>query len=208
MIYLKILSNAKKHIPFNGWNEKILSTVANDLKIPIGEIHALFPNNYIDLLKLYLEDSENKMFIDSKKINISNMKISKKIYEIILFRIKKNLNNNQLIRKTFIALSHPKNSLLGMTSLYKAFDNILFISGVYSSNFNYYTKRLILAGIYTSVLLFWLNDDSKNLKKTEKFLNKQLKKISFIGKIKRSIISFGENTPDILNLKKRFKSIF
>ena len=205
---LKILSNAKKHIPFNGWNEKILPTVANDLKIPIDEIHALFTNNYIDLLKLYLEDSENKMFIDSKKINISNMKISKKIYEIILFRIKKNLNNKQLIRKTFIALSHPKNSLLGMTSLYKAVDNIWFISGDYSSNFNYYTKRLILAGIYTSVLLFWLNDDSKNLKKTEKFLNKQLKKISFIGKIKRSIISFGENTPDILNLKKRFKSIF
>ena len=205
---LKILSSAKKHIPFDGWNEKIFSTVANDLKIPIGEIHALFPNNYIDLLKLYLEDSENKMFIDSKKINISNMKISKKIYEIIVFRIKKNLNNKQLIRKTFIALSHPKNSLLGMTSLYKAVDNIWFISGDYSSNFNYYTKRLILAGIYTSVLLFWLNDDSKNLKKTEKFLNKQLKKISFIGKIKRSIISFGENTPDILNLKKRFKSIF
>ena len=52
---LKILSKAKKHIPFDGWNEKIFSTVANNLKIPIDEIHALFPNNYIDLLKLYLD---------------------------------------------------------------------------------------------------------------------------------------------------------
>ena len=71
---LKILTSAKKHIPFDGWNEKIFSTVANNLKIPIDEIHALFPNNYIDLLKFYLEDSENKMLIDSKKLKISNDK--------------------------------------------------------------------------------------------------------------------------------------
>ena len=205
---LKILSKAKKHIPFDGWNEKIFSTVANNLKIPIDEIHALFPNNYIDLLKLYLEDSENKMLIDSKKLNISNMKINKKIYEIILFRIKKNLNNKQLIRKTFIALSSPKNSLLGMSSLYKTVDNIWFVAGDNSSDFNYYTKRLILAGVYTSVLLYWLNDDSKNLIKTENFLNKQLKKTSFIKKIKKSIINFSENTSSILNFKKRFKNIF
>ena len=205
---VKILSSAKKHIPFDGWNEKIFSTVANDLKIPIGEIHALFSNNYIDLLKLYLDDSENRMLKDSKKINFSNMKISKKIYEIIVFRIKKNLNNKQLIRKTFIALSHPKNSLLGMSSLYKTIDNIWFVAGDDSSDFNYYTKRLILAGIYTSVLLFWLNDDSKDLKKTENFLKKQLKKTLFIGKIKKSIINFSENNSSILNFKKKLKSIF
>ena len=205
---LKILTSAKKHIPFDGWNEKIFSTVANDLKISIDEIHALFPNNYIDLLKFYLEDSENKMLIDSKKLKISNMKINKKIYEIILFRIKKNLNNKQLIRKTFIALSSPKNSLLGMSSLFSIVDNMWFVAGDNSSDFNYYTKRLVLAGVYTSVLLYWLNDDSKNLIKTENYLNKQLKKTSFIKKIKKSIINFSNNTSDILNFKKRFKSNF
>ena len=205
---LKILTSAKKHIPFDGWNEKIFSAVANDLKISIDEIHALFPNNYIDLLKFYLEDSENKMLIDSKKLKISNMKINKKIYEIILFRIKKNLNNKQLIRKTFIALSSPKNSLLGMSSLFSIVDNMWFVAGDNSSDFNYYTKRLVLAGVYTSVLLYWLNDDSKNLIKTENYLNKQLKKTSFIKKIKKSIINFSNNTSDILNFKKRFKSNF
>jgi len=205
---LKILSNAKKHIPFDGWNEKILSTVANDLKIPINEIHALFPKNYRDLLELYLEDSESKMLIDCKKLNISNMKIDKKIYEIIFFRIKKNLNNKELIRKTFFALSLPKNSLLGISSLYKTVDNIWFLAGDNSLDFNFYTKRLILAGIYTTVLLYWFNDDNKDLKRTKSFLIKQIKRTSFIKKIKNSIVNVGGNTSNILNLKKRFKSIY
>jgi len=84
----------------------------------------------------------------------------------------------------------------------------LITYGLQQAMINYYTKRLILAGIYTSVLLFWLNDDSKNLKKTENFLKKQLKKTLFIGKIKKSIINFSENNSSILNFKKKLKGIF
>ena len=105
-------------------------------------------------------------------------------------------------------MSLPKNSLLGISSLYKTVDNIWFLAGDNSLDFNFYTKRLILAGIYTAVLLYWFNDDNKDLKRTKSFLIKQIKRTSFIKKIKNSIVNVGENTSNILNLKKRFKSIY
>ena len=46
-------------------------------------------------------------------------------------------------------------------------------------------KRIILSGVYTSTLLFWINDESNELKNTEDFLDRRLKDVLKIGKFKK-----------------------
>ena len=43
---------------------------------------------------------------------------------------------------------------------------------------------MILSGVYSSTLLYWINDDSKDSKDTEKFLDRRLNDVSKIGKLK------------------------
>ena len=69
--------------------------------------------------------------------------------------------------------------------LYRTCDEIWRVSGDTSNDFSFYTKRLILSGVYTSTLLFWINEDSNNFENTEKFLDRRLKNVSSIGKIKK-----------------------
>ena len=69
--------------------------------------------------------------------------------------------------------------------LYKIADEIWFLSGDNSTDFNFYSKRLILMNIYVATFSFFVFDKSKGLKKTEEFLNKQIKLVLSFGKIKR-----------------------
>ena len=198
---LEILGVAKKIVPYDGWNENIIQSISNESNISVVEIHSLFPNNYKDLLKFYLRDTDIKMIEKVKKINLDKLRTHEKIYQIIMIRIKNNINDKELIRKTLYALSMPFNSSIALSSLYKTVDNIWYLSNDKSYDFNYYTKRAILAFIYSSVLFFWINDNSKDIKNTEEFLRNQIKKTTLIKDVKKLFFKI----PNILNFRSIFK---
>ena len=79
---------------------------------------------------------------------------------------------------------------------------IWYIAGDNSTDFNFYTKRAILASIYSSVILHFVNNN--NLDKTIDLLNLQLKRVSKIPIIKSKVKDVIQNTPNMFNL---FKSI-
>ena len=69
-----------------------------------------------------------------------------------------------------------------------------------STDFSFYTRRISLAAVYTSTLLFWLNDKSDNNIETEFFLDRRLKDISKISSLKRPL-------SDLKKLKKNFNGL-
>ena len=105
--------------------------------------------------------------------------------QAILFQI--NSKDKELVRRTLGVLARPQNFLLGIRTLYATVDYIWYIAGDRSTDFNYYTKRLILSKIYSSTIIYWLNDESKSIEKTEKFLLKQIKNTSIFPKIKKTL---------------------
>ena len=200
----KVLKIAKKIAPLQGWNEKIFELIAKEIKVPIYEILALFPN-YIDLLKFYLDDVDNKMIKSVKKLNIKKLRTHEKIFKIIITRIEKNLIDKKLIQKTLFILSLPQNINISIYSLYRTVDHMWYLASDKSYNFNYYTKRMILAYIYTSVLIFWMNDKTKNLNKTKIYLSKKMQNTTSLGKIKNLFKGIIYKSSDIFCIRKIFK---
>ncbi|PPR42813.1 MAG: hypothetical protein CFH21_01002 [Alphaproteobacteria bacterium MarineAlpha5_Bin11] len=122
-----------------------------------------------------------------KNENLHKLTTHKKIFEIIRLRLQINSKDKELVRRTLGVLARPQNFLLGIRTLYATVDNIWYIAGDRSTDFNYYTKRLILSKIYSSTIIYWLNDESKSIEKTEKFLLKQIKNTSIFPKIKKTL---------------------
>ena len=90
--------------------------------------------------------------------------------------------------------------------LYKTCDQIWRISGDRSTDFSFYSKRLILSGVYSSTLLHWINDESKNSHDTENFLDRRLLDVSKIGKLKNAKSFFNKKNLDTSKLSIRFLS--
>ena len=71
-----------------------------------------------------------------------------------------------------------------------------------STDFSFYTRRISLGAVYTSTLLFWLNDKSNNNIETEFFLDRRLKEISKISSLKKplsDVKKFANNFNDLKN---------
>ena len=70
-----------------------------------------------------------------------------------------------------------------------------YLAGDNSTDFNFYTKRLILSGTYTNALFVFF---SKEMKYVEENIDKNLKRISKIPKIKERISFIKVNAPKFL----------
>tara|TARA_Y100000590_G_scaffold468786_1_gene653111 strand:- start:2339 stop:2968 length:630 start_codon:yes stop_codon:yes gene_type:complete len=183
----KILTCAKSIIKFDGWNDKLILSISDNLKVPSENILILFPKGYLDLLKFYISEEEERFIQSINKLNFNNMRVHEKIIRMIMTSIKNNQNEKELIRKTFNALIRPKNIKYGLNLLYNIVDEIWYFAGDKSTDFNYYTKRIILAKIYSFTLIYWLNNEDKNLSKTKKFLTQSLENTLKIKTIKKDL---------------------
>ena len=198
----KILYDSKKYIKENGWNDELLDKLSKENKYKLEEIMTLFPDGYKSLLKFYLDDLNLKMINSAKKINFKNINTSSRIKKLILLRLKLYQSEKKIIKKTYLTLLKPNNFKVTSKNLYNIVDEIWYIAGDNSTDFNFYSKRIILTFVYIPTVLYWIKNDN-NLK-VEKFLDAQLKSVSKIPKIKKHVNNIPSILFDKIQLTKNF----
>tara|TARA_Y100001936_G_C16063119_1_gene665443 strand:- start:2040 stop:2384 length:345 start_codon:yes stop_codon:yes gene_type:complete len=99
-------------------------------------------------------------------------------------------------KKCFFFMLNPVNKVRVLSQLYKSVDLIWYISGDNSTDFNYYSKRIILAGIYFRTLIHFFNNN--NIAETEMILDKSLSKVKKIPILKDKLLFFKNYFPKLL----------
>jgi len=198
----EVLQTSKNIIEKNGWNENLFFLISQNCNYKEHEINTLFPNGYESLLTLYLTEINEKMTEKSKSLNLIRLKIHERIKALMTIRLNIMKNEKKLISKTFLYLLLPHNFKIASQNLYKTVDQIWFLSGDNSTDFNFYSKRAILASIYTTTLLHFINND--NIDETIDVMNQNLKKVSKIPKIKNQTKNIIKLLPNIIQLKNKF----
>ena len=155
---LDILNILKKNIIIDGWNENLFKKNKVIKKYTKREIVSLFPEGYTSLLKFYLSNADNEMVQGCQKLNLAKITTHEKVNAIILLKLKKNQRDKDLVKRTFFTLLLPHHSKLLTYSIQNTVNKIWYIAGDFSKDYNYYSKRLILASIYSTTVFYWLNN--------------------------------------------------
>ena len=200
----KILKDIKTLVIKDGWNDQLFFNYSKISKFSNEEINALFPEGYKTLIDMYLEEINLKMTKNSKKINLISLRTHERVRELVKLKLNIMLKEKILVKKTFIHLLLPFNHRIAYKNLYRTVDQIWFLAGDNSTDFNFYSKRLILATIYTSTISHFINND--NYEETINFLEKNLKKVSLIPKFKDKTKNFSEFLLKSFKFKKKFSS--
>ena len=195
---IKIFELTKKIVSIDGWSENVLEKLVNK-NIDSSELAYYYPNGYKDILKFSLDEINYSLEKIISKTNIINLPLNKRIKKILMTRIEILNKDKKFFNKTFNHLILPQNTKILTKSLYKSVDTMWYLAGDNSTDFNFYTKRLILSGIYVSTLLIFFN---KNIEEAEKNIDRSLKRISKLPKLKERFSFIKENFPIFL------KSIF
>ncbi|MBD22604.1 MAG: COQ9 family protein [Alphaproteobacteria bacterium] len=146
----------------------------------------LFPKGLSSLMNELNLIINAKLSKEKKPTRFKNFKVNEKIKYFVIRRLL--IFQNLVNKKKFFKRILKPNSILGSNKiLFKIADEIWFLSGDKSTDYNYYTKRIILMKVYAITFSFFVFDNTKNLEKTKKFLDKEISVVLKFGNFKNKI---------------------
>ena len=142
-------------------------------------------NSLVNLIGQVINQEMNK----NKPKNFPNFRVNEKIKFFVLHRLR--IIDKFFDKKIIFSLIFKQRSLVRLNKmLFNICDEIWFLSGDTSTDFNYYSKRFILMNVYTFSFMYFLKDNSDDFSKTEIFIDKQIKSVLTFGKLKSKISGF------------------
>lgn len=176
-----ILKEALKLVPFEGWVPKILAEAAKNAGYDPGYAEVLFPAGVEDLVAFFIETSDKHMLEALVQQPLKDMKIRERIAIAVKTRILQHEPHRAAIPATLRFFALPNHVSLGSKLLLHTCSEMWYAAGDTSTDFNYYTKRFLLAGVYSSTLLYWLEDHSDGYKDTWEFLGRRINDALALG---------------------------
>ena len=197
---LEVLKFAKIFVSEKGFSKNSLKSISKKYGLDINETELLFPEGNIDLIKFTLEQLNNELEEYCRKIDLIRLPVHKRIKKVLLSKIFLMNKNKLFYRSIFFNLLIPQKKFSLSSQLYNSVDQIWFIAGDSSTDFNFYTKRLILSVIYSRIMLFFFNNN--NQQELEDILDESLQRVSKIPEIKSKLKIFKEYFPKVAKFVK------
>jgi len=183
----EIIKNALPNVPFEGWTHTVLGKAAEAAGYKKTDVVRVFPEGAIGAVDEYSRICDREMLAVLADYNFETMKIRERIAAAVRLRLELQTHHREAVRKAVAMHNMPFYAHRGLRALYETVDHIWYAIGDNSTDFNFYTKRLTLAGVYSATLLFWLNDHSAGCEATWEFLNRRIENVMKIEKAKKQI---------------------
>lgn len=206
----KVLEATLAHVPYDGWSSKAIEVGAKDSGKELGwgsEMAKIaFPNGVHDLVDHMADWTNRRMLCEIEKLDISSMRIRDRISTSIRLRLQILSPYREGVRRLISYFALPQNSFQAAKHTWGVADSIWYIAGDESSDYNYYTKRGLLASIYSTTVLYWLVDDSDDFNDTWSYLDRRIENVMKIPLVSSNIKKALNFLPNLLytrlNIKK------
>jgi ubiquinone biosynthesis protein COQ9 len=164
-----------------GWTESALARAEADFAP--GTMRAYFPAGLSDFIKAFhawVDEGMEKHL--AKNEAFETAKVREKIFEAVMARLAVLRPHKEAVRRFLGYQLLPWNGPRAVMGLGHAADAMWKAAGDRSTDYNYYTKRLLLSGVYAATLHCWLKDHSKDEAETEAFLRRRIEEVLKVGK--------------------------
>ena len=199
-----LLKTTLPHVPFDGWTRTAFLAGARDAGIEPALADNAFPGGMAELLEFYHRQADLEMVraLEARS-DIASLKTREKVALAIRLRLEANAGHREAIRQALSFLALPTNAPLGAKCLYRTVDAIWYAAGDKATDFSFYTKRGLLAGVYCATVLYWLSDKSDGSAETWTFLDRRIADVMKIYELRARLDRFVDQLPDPFRLFRR-----
>ncbi|KAJ0988489.1 hypothetical protein J5N97_006845 [Dioscorea zingiberensis] len=171
----RVLRAALSHVPRLGWSETALVLGAKDVGISPSIIGS-FPRKEAALVEFFMDDCLQKLIdrIDSD-VELDKLILSDRLSKLTRIRLEM---QTPYISKWPQALSiqaQPANLPTSFKQRAILIDEIWHAAGDQASDIDWYVKRTLLGGIYSTSEVYMLTDHSPGFRETWNFLENRIK---------------------------------
>ena len=193
----RLLEAVMPHVPFDGWSLTALKAAAAEAGVAEALARNAFPGGPAELLEAFSAEMDRRMLVQLESRDLGAMRVRDRIHTAVRTRLELLAPHREAVRRGLSLLALPIHAPLATRCLYRTVDAMWHAAGDTSTDYNFYTKRLLLSGVYSATLLFWLNDRSEGQAETWAFLERRISDALRLGG------TFGKSLASLLELPDR-----
>ncbi|MBA2466632.1 MAG: COQ9 family protein [Sphingomonas sp.] len=177
---------------FDGWSRAAVDSAADGLGIDRAQARLAMPKTQAGMIDTYIQGVDRALEEHFTPERLAGMKIREKIRALVWRRFEIMAPAREAVRRGLAILAMPHNLPSAVRVGWRTADVMWRIAGDASTDYNHYTKRLLLGGVYASSTLVWLDDHSEGQNETAAFLDRRIDDVMKIEKAKAEWRGSGE----------------
>ena len=182
---------------FDGWGDTARDAAADAAGVDRDVAKVAFPGGAVDMIAAWFEAIDRAMLEKLPAETLATMKIRAKITALVEARLEAIGPNREALRRALAILAMPQNLVRGAKLGWHAADLMWRAAGDTATDYNHYTKRTILAGVYAATVTVFLDDESEGHADTRAFLGRRIEGIMQFEKTKAGFLTRTEHKPSL-----------
>ena len=173
---------------FDGWTDAALVSAAEMEGVDPALARLAFKGGAMTMVSAWIESIDVAMARDLSQDVLADRKIREKIRDLVLYRLDAVAGQEEAMRRALAVGAMPQNVAASLRGAWKSADIMWRLAGDTATDYNHYTKRAILASLYSATLLVWLDDESEDKQETHSFLDRRIENVMQFEKTKAQLL--------------------
>lgn len=190
---LKLAPRIAAAAVFDGWSRTAVVTAAAELGVDPDVAAYAFPGGAMDMIAAWIAHVDAVMEQALPETVLAQLPVHQRIRRLLHFRIEAIAGQQEALRRALAIMAMPQNAPRALRQGWRSADRMWRLAGDAATDFNHYTKRAILAGIYTATLAVYVDDTSEDKVETLAFLDRRLADVGRFEKFKAQMRPGGDH---------------
>jgi ubiquinone biosynthesis protein COQ9 len=190
---------------FDGWSDAALARAAQGAGVDVDVARLAFPGGAIDMIDAWFAAIDAAMAAGLPPEKLATMKIREKITALVETRLALLAPQREALRRALAMLAMPGNLLRAGKLGWRAADRMWHAAGDTATDYNHYSKRAILTGVYGATITVLLDDESEGHANTSAFLARRIEGIMQFEKTKAQLLGRTSHRPSLSRFIARLR---
>lgn len=177
----EIILAALDDIVFEGWTMAVLERAAQKIGHDKTALSRFFPRGLRDAVTCFSNMADDAMLAQMNRSDLEKMRIRDRVTLGVRARLEFLTPHREATRQMVSWLSPPTRAFLAARLVWRTADRIWWKAGDTATDYNHYTKRILLSGVLGSTTLYWLGDNSKGFADSWAFLDRRIDNVLKLG---------------------------
>ena len=173
---------------FDGWSDAALVSAAQMDGVDPDVARLAYPGGAMDMIAAWIASVDLAMAAALPAESLAAMKIRERIRALVWARLGAIAGREEALRRAMAIMAMPQNVVRSGKLGWASADAMWRLAGDTATDYNHFTKRALLAGIYAATLAVFVDDESEGKADTAAFLDRRIENVMQFEKVKAQLL--------------------
>ncbi|KPH62142.1 COQ9 family protein [Novosphingobium aerophilum] len=190
---------------FDGWTMDAVRQAAHVADVDPALAEFAFRDGQMAMISAWIGHVDEQMARSVPAASLAGVSIRERIRRLVMARLDAVAGREEALNRALTIMSMPQNLKATLRLGWHSADAMWRLAGDTATDYNHYTKRTILGGIYAATLRVFATDKSENKAETRAFLDRRIEGIIRFEKTKAQFLRAPEERISLVRLLGRLR---